>query len=1827
MSLIRQPAPNGHERQLRKIVRSPLLKKRTSKSVPLGERVTLERVLGLTLSDNCAFDCDRNTGLIAYPAGCVVVLFNPRKNKQTHIFSHFRKTITALAFSPDGKYIVTGESGHMPAVRIWDVAEKTQVVEFAGHKFGITCVAFSPNNKYVVSVGSQHDMVVNVWDWKNSKRAASNKISSKVTAICFHESGNSFVTVGTRNVRFWYMSSTKSREAVPLHGRSGILGEQRNNFFCDVACGKGANKEKTFCITKSGLLCEFDDKRLLDKWVELRTSQAYCVAVSESYIFAGCANGVIRIFSADTLHYTGTLPRPHDLGVNVAASMDPSTYSHLVTAQYPNAVAITHDDENHRLTAVYDDHSLYVWDVRDIKKIGKSWSFLYHSAPVWGVEFYPNIPDGNKSLLPAGSFITCSTDNTIRVWNMESSSSNDNAIKRNIFSNELLNIVYLDGDFSNLCESEETKLSGPDKTDPTSSEDKKGVRCFCISPNGQQLAAGDRSGNVHIYDFHFYDEILKIEAHDAEVLCLEYSKPQTGYKLLASASRDRLIHIFNVQEDYALLQTLDDHSSSITAVRFTDQPNDLHMISCGADKSIMFRTAVRTPDGGLQFARNHHVNSKSTFYDMATDASMKYVVAACQDRNLRIYNIKSGKQKRCYKGSMSDDGTLIRVDLDPSGGYAATSCSDKTMSIYDFYAGECVATMMGHSELVTGLRFSNDCKNMISVSGDGCIFVWKLPIMFTQNMKDRMAEMGQVKEKRPYPMLRRGTYTAFPSVIPEKPSSEFDETTVDHGASPLEELLGQKFLPARESILQPAAIQRLKGTLGDPKRPIENVGIREPDYRFSVGPLPSWAKKQVLGEQGDSPDTYSSPTQPKGRWAQRVDDRGFQVKSEWEDNTSIQLRLAECMDRRRLTVEQDTLSEQVSQMQIHLLMLEEKTRYGPYASRKEGDATVLDDEEDDDDDDDEFLPAAKRLANLEEMTDENVQDGVRTSRGSERVGVPPRPRDLAIGRAAKGSDDNLESPSTPDREVAETMAGELLKLEGSEDDDMDDKEVIIYLPTEEEEENASSDSSKYCVTQNTNFMKKYAQKWRKLSLTAICSQDRKLSTDSTESLDPTTISGTDSTSRDNSEEDDEERPDTPFEEMPQIVDSSEDNKEKEDETEFLKHNFESLSVVPEQEKFDNNIEHMEITGSDYIQQLQGGRLSISTRFLTRAQQNQLRNLASMSNQPIATATAAYESELSKRQQETAKAVEETRKRLQEMGFYKGTRKRALSERSESTEKTDNEKTESTTESKPNSQFSTKDRTVITKPASVNIEPSNKDGKERNQVDISKDEKGNDESKSGGTAKEMLLQKSASSSSSDQSETELAGQAEVKGQGISGTGQESANVKEKRTSSKEASVAAQKASTTEVKGQETSSGEDAGTGKAVSIADTKVQVTSEESARTEQKVLSASVKGQTVSTESARTGQKILMSDAKEKEISSEGAGAEQKGSTDVKEQRPSSTQALTNGQMQSKTRTPRTLPTPNMPAAIATLETVTLETSEITSVPAPKPDETGTRKNSPKAGASPDSPPQHIANKENIRLRDKPRSPKPQFRFRSHSQSESGRFPIRKTSSTSALNVTSTRRGKNESENNSPTHSVTLRTRARSQEGLERIPTSRSRAARRARTERHLPALPTGKTPSNTNTETTSTTTTSTTTTTSRPRRSLYAPTESSLAKISSALHTESTNSPRTRRLKSQTSLELTSPENEDNSYPTKAFKEAEDKLTMPPPASTSVAKTKATSRRSLSDPRSRNYSKARRFPPNSPTKDASRSLTINDTTYHNSNVCGRVSKEGQFNCHFAAQH
>ena len=74
-------------------------------------------------------------------------------------------------------------------------------------------------------------------------------------------------------------------ETVPLLGRSGILNEHQNNFFCGVCCGIGDRSDTVFAITESGLLCEFNSKRCLSKWVLLRVSPAIAVILLADQAF------------------------------------------------------------------------------------------------------------------------------------------------------------------------------------------------------------------------------------------------------------------------------------------------------------------------------------------------------------------------------------------------------------------------------------------------------------------------------------------------------------------------------------------------------------------------------------------------------------------------------------------------------------------------------------------------------------------------------------------------------------------------------------------------------------------------------------------------------------------------------------------------------------------------------------------------------------------------------------------------------------------------------------------------------------------------------------------------------------------------------------------------------------------------------------------------------------------------------------------------------------------------------------------------------------------------------------------------------------------------------------------------------------------------------------------------------------------------------------------------------------------------------------------------------------------------------------------------------
>eukprot|EP00656_Telonema_subtile_P046391 TRINITY_DN5281_c0_g1_i5.p1 TRINITY_DN5281_c0_g1~~TRINITY_DN5281_c0_g1_i5.p1 ORF type:complete len:667 (-),score=143.97 TRINITY_DN5281_c0_g1_i5:182-2182(-) len=131
---------------------------------------------------------------------------------------------------------------------------------------------------------------------------------------------------------------------------------------------------------------------------------------------------------------------------------------------------------------------------------------------------------------------------------------------------------------------------------------------------------------------------------------------------------------------------------------------------------------------------------------MDLDATHKYLVTANQDKRLNVWSASSTKSVRTYR--LRNSGEPYKVQLDPAGIFVATSSSDKLLRVYDFFSGECLAKAGGHSEQITRLRFTQDCRRLISVSADGCIFVHKLSSALTKPMLQRMAELQQPERPR-----------------------------------------------------------------------------------------------------------------------------------------------------------------------------------------------------------------------------------------------------------------------------------------------------------------------------------------------------------------------------------------------------------------------------------------------------------------------------------------------------------------------------------------------------------------------------------------------------------------------------------------------------------------------------------------------------------------------------------------------------------------------------------------------------------------------------------------------------------------------------------------------------------------------------------------------------------------------------------------------------------------------------------------------------------------------------------------------------------------------
>lgn len=284
------------------------------------------------------------------------------------------------------------------------------------------------------------------------------------------------------------------------------------------------------------------------------------------------------MFDCKSLKHVTTLPKPPILGSwngeNQVALKDRSErsveeevssinkenisanreISSVVNENYADIMGLIADEIHSKLVVIYSDRSLLVWDIQVLTKVRLWRCLMGHLGTIYDIKALEN-SNNDVTFFASGG-----VDQIVRIWNLidEEAVTLGPILRRNIYNKSLTKLIYLSDDWTIF----KGQKAG---TEPG----VKQIRCLKSSCDGQLLAVGDQEGTVHIYSLGSFGKIKEICGHNQEILCLDFSPENNlGLMMLASGSRDRLIHVYNGNKEFQIMHTLDDHNSSISGLMF-----------------------------------------------------------------------------------------------------------------------------------------------------------------------------------------------------------------------------------------------------------------------------------------------------------------------------------------------------------------------------------------------------------------------------------------------------------------------------------------------------------------------------------------------------------------------------------------------------------------------------------------------------------------------------------------------------------------------------------------------------------------------------------------------------------------------------------------------------------------------------------------------------------------------------------------------------------------------------------------------------------------------------------------------------------------------------------------------------------------------------------------------------------------------------------------------------------------------------------------------------------------------------------------------------------
>jgi WD40 repeat protein len=136
--------------------------------------------------------------------------------------------VNAVAFSPDGRQVLSGGGAgdRDPWVRLWDLRTVAEVRRYKGHETPVHCVAFSPDGTRIAYGTGAHDgsrandCTVRVCDRETGKeKARFTGHTQPVVAIGFSSEGSQVVSASPESIWVWTVATGKGiHQVLPQAG-------------------------------------------------------------------------------------------------------------------------------------------------------------------------------------------------------------------------------------------------------------------------------------------------------------------------------------------------------------------------------------------------------------------------------------------------------------------------------------------------------------------------------------------------------------------------------------------------------------------------------------------------------------------------------------------------------------------------------------------------------------------------------------------------------------------------------------------------------------------------------------------------------------------------------------------------------------------------------------------------------------------------------------------------------------------------------------------------------------------------------------------------------------------------------------------------------------------------------------------------------------------------------------------------------------------------------------------------------------------------------------------------------------------------------------------------------------------------------------------------------------------------------------------------------------------------------------------------------------------------------------------------------------------------